>query len=169
MLGGVVGRASAAVGSLLEDKYDLFYSPSLGCELSLDRKSGDAIISKIDRVGAAAFCCSLGIGDRVVGIDGRDILGLHNEIWLPRWQEGQPGDPLWIQAKQAKEGKMRNVCLVRLDPEQLPAPAPCTTPACLGLQLVKREDHMEVEEVDEGGAAWLAMLNQVPIAHSVRE
>lgn len=59
MLGGVVGRASAAVGSLLEDKYDLFYSPSLGCELSLDRKSGDAIISKVNPANCGRACYAM--------------------------------------------------------------------------------------------------------------
>ena len=145
------------------------YSWTVGCELSIDEKGGEVLVSRITRNTPAHFCGKLAEGDRVMALNGEPLEGTSLERWQACWMDEDLGSPIWLKVaphNTVKAGATIDVCLVRCGEEGTVKrkPPESQREGCVGVVFEDTDQSLSpcggacVAHLEDGGAAWLQIL-----------
>ena len=140
---------------LFGDGLKRLYNSTLGCELTVVSQNNEVVVSRVVRGTPAHFSGKLAEGDLVVAING-EATNAAEQLWQAWWMDEEIGSPVWLKIcpHDSKAGTSVAVCLVRCAEQPLGKPKP--SEGCVGVGLDGRAP--SVAYLEEGGAAWLALL-----------
>ena len=143
-------------------------SPRLrSAQLAVDGERGEVVITRIARGTPAHFCGRLAEGDRLISINGEPLASTDLELWQAWWLDEDLGSPMWLKVapySARRTGETAEVCVVRCGEDALGqrTPSAGAREGCVGVEF-DSTGSARVSHLEEGGAAWLALLKPAQI------